>query len=158
MTIVGDAVIKPVSTVMDAQHFTRAAGVVRDSAVSAIRKLTADSMTTRRTMIVAQHHAPLGMSNPVWNYFDGTVGVAPMRALLAEQPHLHVVHGHVHDETTVSLFGRPHAQVFSVASCRDNDHALRVYRAEAGELRAEGETSSGIPRAGDSAPFAPAFA
>jgi Icc protein len=158
VTVAGDAVIKPVSTVMDDQHFTRAAGVVRESTVSAIRKLTADSMTTGRTMIVAQHHAPLGMANPVWNYFDGTVGVAPMRDLLAERPHLHVVHGHVHDKTTVALFGRPHAQVFSVASCRDNDHALRIYRAEGGELRAEGEVSSDMPLTGGRAPFAPAFA
>jgi 3',5'-cyclic AMP phosphodiesterase CpdA len=158
VTVVGDAVIKPVSTVMDDQHFTRAAGVVRDSALSDIRRLAADSVTTGRTLIVAQHHAPLGMLNPVWNYFDGTMGVAPMRDLLAEQPLLHVVHGHVHNKTTVSLFGRPHAQVFSVASCRDNDHSLRIYRAEGGELRAEGETSSDVPLQGGRAPLAAAFA
>lgn len=158
VTVVGDAVIKPVSTVMDDQHFTRAAGVVRETAVSDMRRLAADRVTTNRTLIVAQHHAPLGMLNPVWNYFDGTIGVAPMRALLAEQPHLHVVHGHVHSKTTVSLFGRPHAQVFSVASCRDNDHSLRIYRAEAGELRAEGEISSDMPLQGGSAPLAVAFA
>lgn len=158
VTVIGDAVIKPVSTVMDDQHFTRAAGVVRDSAVSAIRKLAADSVTKSRTLIVAQHHAPLGMLNPVWNYFDGTVGVAPMRDLLAEQPLLHVVHGHVHDKTTIALFGRPNAQVFSVASCRDNDHALRIYRAEGGELRAEAEMSSDMPLTGGRAPLAAAFA
>lgn len=158
ITVVGDAVIQPVSTVMDDQHFTRAAGVVRDSAVSDIRRLAADGVTKGRTMIVAQHHAPLGMLNPVWNYFDGTMGVAPMRDLLAEQPFLHVVHGHVHEKTTVCLFGRPHAQVFSVASCRDNDHSLRIYRAEDGELRAEGEVSSDMPLQGGTAPFAAAFA
>jgi Icc protein len=158
VTVVGDAVIKPVSTVMDGQHFTRAAGVVRDSALHDIRRLAADGVTESRTLIVAQHHAPLGMANPVWNYFDGTMGASTMRDLLAELPELHVVHGHVHHKTTLSLFGRSHAQVFSVESSRDADHSLRIYRAEGGELRAEGEASSDMPLQGGSAPFAPAFA
>lgn len=158
VTVIGDAVIKPVSTVMDAQHFTRAAGVVRDEALNDIRQLAADRVTTNRTLIVAQHHAPLGAANPLWNYFDGTMRASTMRDLLAELPELHVVHGHVHHKTTLSLFGRSHAQVFSVESSRDHDHSLRIYRAEGGELRAEGESSSDMPRAGGSAPLAPAFA
>lgn len=158
VTVIGDAVIKPVSTVMDDQHFTRAAGVVRDDTVKSIRKLAADTVTSRRTLVIAQHHAPLGMANPVWNYFDGTMGVAPMRDLMAELPRLHVVHGHVHHKTTVSLFGRPHAQIFSVESSRDHDHPLRIYRADGGHLRAEGETSSDLPLQGGSAPAVHAFA
>jgi Icc protein len=158
VTVVGDAVIKPVSTVMDAQHFTRAAGIVRHRNLLDIRRLASDSVTTGRTLIVAQHHAPLGMANPVWNYFDGTMGAAPMRDLLAELPALHVVHGHVHHKATVSLFGRPHAQVFSVESSRDSDNSLRVYRAVDGELRAEAEITPDFPVQGGSAPFAAAFA
>ena len=158
ITVCGDAVIKPVSTVMDGQHFTRAAGIVRDRNLLDIRRLAADGLTTGRTLIVAQHHAPLGIANPVWNYFDGTIGAAPMRDLLAELPALHVVHGHVHHKTTVSLFGRPHAQVFSVESSRDHDHSLRVYRAVGGELRAEAEVSPSFPLQGGSAPLAAAFA
>lgn len=157
VTVVGEAVIKPVSTVMDAQHFTRAAGVVRDTALKAIRKLALDSVTRRRTFIVAQHHAPLGLVNPVWNYFDGTIGATGMRDLLAELPGMHVLHGHVHKKTTLSLFGRDHAQVFSVESSRDSEHPLRIYRAEDGELRAEGESSANISLQSGSSSM-PAFA
>jgi len=158
LTVIGEAVIAPVSTVMDTQHFTRSAGVVRDSALLRIRELAADSVSSSRTLIVAQHHAPLGTSNPVWNYFDGTMGASTMRDLLAELPELHVVHGHVHHKTTLSLFGRSHAQVFSVESSRDNDRSLRIYRAEGGELHAEGEMSSDMPLQGGSAPLLHAFA
>lgn len=158
VTVCGDAVIRPVSTVMDAQHFTRAAGVVRAGALDGIRALAADGVSASRTLIVAQHHAPLGATNPVWNYFDGTMGATAMRDLLAELPALHVVHGHVHHKSTVALFGRAHAQVFSVESSRDHDGSLRVYRAEGGWLRVESEVSSDMPLQGGSAPLAPAFA
>lgn len=159
VTVLGDAVIKPVSTVMDAQHFTRAAGIVRDASLRAIRRLAADSLTRRKTFIVAQHHAPLGLANPVWNYLDGTMGASGMHDLLAELPGLHVLHGHVHRKTTLSLFGRSHAQVFSVPSSRDSDDPLRIYRAEDGELRAEGEVSPDMPlQGGLRQVLAPAFA
>lgn len=134
LTVVGEAVIQPLSTIVEAQHFTRAAGIVRGEAIEAIERTARDGVARGKAHIVAQHHSPLGASNPVWNWFDGTLEARPLRELLQARPEVHVVHGHVHHDTTLELEQRSHAQIFSVESTRDSETPLRVYRVEGGHL------------------------
>jgi len=141
--VLDEAVIEPISTVMEGQPFTRAAGVMRRDSIDTVMRTMSDGVARGKAFIVAQHHSPLGMRNPMWNWFDGTMETRPMRALLEDRPGLHVVHGHVHRSTTIKFHGRPAAQVFSVQSVRDGEAPIRVYRAEDGELHAEGESNGG---------------
>jgi hypothetical protein len=144
--VVGDAVIQPMSTLRPDQHFMRAAGSLSDEQFRSIERIARDPVARKRTMLVAQHHAPLGCALPVLNWFDGMERTAAFRALLTEHQDLHVVHGHTHVESTTSIADRPHAQVFSVPSCRDGAR-VRIYRAEDRRLHVEAPAGPDQPEA-----------
>jgi 3',5'-cyclic AMP phosphodiesterase CpdA len=141
-TVLEDAVIQPISTVVDQQWFTQAAGVLHDADAVAIRRTANDAITRHRAHVVAQHHPPAlpGLSSLRW--FDHVTNGVALRELLRERSRVHVLHGHVHRDTTQSLCGREHAQVFSTSSVRDGGHVLRLYKAEDGMLR---EISAPLP-------------
>jgi 3',5'-cyclic-AMP phosphodiesterase len=134
-TVLADAIVKPISTVIERQWIVRAGGAVRDSDVAAIRKLASDSVARTRAVVVAQHHA---LGSPAWtglSWFDGVHNGAALHQLLLERTRLHVLHGHTHERRTHELCGRRHAQVFSAASACAGACALRLYKAEDCTLR-----------------------
>jgi Icc protein len=136
-TMLPDAVIIPVSTMIDGQWFVRSRGVVRDEDVARVRRLASDPITRGRAVVVAQHHPPRHHSLFAVEWFDGVSNALAMRDLMLERTRVHVVHGHTHRRTTHHLSGRLHAQVFSTASVRDQHGTglcLRFYKAADGSL------------------------
>jgi 3',5'-cyclic-AMP phosphodiesterase len=136
-TVLPDAVIVPVSTMLPEQWFGRSRGVVRDEDVARVRRLASAGVSRDRAVVVAQHHPP--SHHPLFpvEWFDGTGNAGAMGDLLLERTRVHVLHGHVHRHTTKHLSGRLHAQVYSTASIRDqhaSGQALRFYTAEDGNL------------------------
>lgn len=137
-TVLDDAVITPVSTMIEGQWFTRSRGVVRAEDVLAVRKLASDPISRTRAVVVAQHHPPSHHAIFAVEWFDGVRNALAMRDLVLERTRVHVLHGHVHRRTTKHFSGRTHAQVFSTSSVRDqhaSDCSLRFYKAEDGMLR-----------------------
>jgi len=139
LTVLPDAVIVPVSTMLGEQWFARSRGIIREEDVSRVRRLASDTISRGRAVVVAQHHPP--SRHPLFpiEWFDGVENAATMRDLLLERTRVHVLHGHTHRHTTKQLSGREHAQVFSTASVRDQyatGQALRFYLAEDGHLHA----------------------
>lgn len=138
-TVLSAAVVKPVSTTVEGQWFTRACGAIRDTDVHAIRCLASRPDLREHAIVVAQHHPP--SPRPLLlDWIDGVHNAAAERDLLLERTRLHVVHGHVHRERTRRLCGRNHAQIFSAPAVRvrglsDAPPRVRLYRAEAGSLQ-----------------------
>jgi hypothetical protein len=123
---------------LDEQWFTRSRGVVRHADVARVRRLAADPISRHKAVVVAQHHPP--SHHPLFpvEWFDGVVNALAMRDVLLERSRVHVLHGHTHRRVTKQLSGRLHAQIFSVASIRDQHDtglSLRFYKAEDGNLR-----------------------
>jgi Icc protein len=137
-TLLDDAVITPVSTMIEGQWFTRSRGAVRHEDVLAVRKLASDPISRTRAVVIAQHHPPSHHALFAVEWFDGVRNAVAMRDLVLERTRVHVLHGHVHRRTTKHFSGRLHAQVFSTSSVRDqhdSDCSLRFYKAEEGTLR-----------------------
>jgi len=137
LTVLPNAVIVPVSTMLGEQWFTRSRGIIREEDVSRVRRLASDTISRGRAVVVAQHHPP--SRHPLFpiEWFDGVENATTMRDLLLERTRVHVLHGHTHRHTTKHFSGRAHAQVFSTASVRDQyatGQALRFYLAEDGYL------------------------
>jgi Icc protein len=139
-TMLGAAVIKPLSTTVEGQWFTRSSGAIRPGDVHEIRCLASRPELREHAIVVAQHHPPGSRALLPLEWLDGVQNAGPLRDLLLERTRVHVVHGHVHRELTRRLCGRSHAQVFSAAAVRLRDPSaaparVRLYKAEGGKLQ-----------------------
>lgn len=138
ITRLRDAVIAPISTVIEGQLFTYSRGVVRPSDVQTIRHLASDPANRDRAIVVAQHHPLSRHAHFIMEWLDGVKNALSLLEVILERTRVYVLHGHTHRRTTRYLLGRQFAQIFSTASVRDEydtGHSLRFYRAEEGTLR-----------------------
>jgi Icc protein len=148
ITRLRDAIIAPISTVIEGQCFTYSCGVVRPTDVQAIRHLERDPANRDRAIVVAQHHPLSRHALFFMEWLDGVKNAFSMLELILERARVYVLHGHTHRRMSRHLLGRQYAQIFSTASVRDEydtGHSLRFYKAEGGTLR---EMSSLFPFAG----------
>lgn len=139
-TQLGAAVIKPLSTTVEGQWFTRSSGAIRNQDVHEIRCLASRPDLREHAIVVAQHHPPSSHALLPLDWLDGMHNASALRDLLLERTRVHVLHGHLHREQTRRLCGRSHAQVFAAPAVRLRDPAagsarVRLYKAEAGKLR-----------------------
>ena len=144
-TVLNDAVVAPVSTMIEGQWIARAGGMVRHDDVRSIRKLASDSITRGKAVVVAQHHPPSRHTLSPVSWFDDVSNADAMRDLVLERTRVHVLHGHMHRTHTRRFCGRHHAQVYATASVRDEfgtGQTLRLYKAADGALH---ELSSDLP-------------
>lgn len=138
-TLLPAAVIKPLSTSVEGQWFTRSSGAIRDDDVHAIRCLASRPDLREHAIVVAQHHPPSPRALLPLEWLDGVQNASALRDLLLERTRVHVLHGHLHRELTRRLCGRNHAQVFAAPAVRLRDLAaapapVRLYKAEGGKL------------------------
>lgn len=136
-TQLGEAVIVPISTVVEGQWFTRSSGLIREEDVHAIRCFASHPELRGHAVVVAQHHPPSHRALLPFEWLDGLHNAGALRDLLLERTRVHVLHGHVHREQTRRLCGRSHAQVFAAPAVRSRNRALatvRLYKAEGGKL------------------------
>jgi 3',5'-cyclic AMP phosphodiesterase CpdA len=127
--LVGDAAVLAVSTVID-QGFARSAGRVGAEQRATIDGIADDHAT--RTVVVAQHHAPVTLGGRARDWIGGLLDHHAVADLLRRRPHVHVLAGHTHRRRDVSFEGRP--QVFTAPAVADHPAPLRLYRAERGTL------------------------
>lgn len=133
-TLLEAAAIAPISTVVEGQWFTRSCGQIRRDDVLSVRRLASRPDLRQRAIVVAQHHPPSHRALLPFEWLDGVENAGAMRELVLERTRVHVLHGHLHRETTRRFCGRAHGQVFAAASLRDGA-GVRLYRAEGGVLQ-----------------------
>jgi 3',5'-cyclic AMP phosphodiesterase CpdA len=122
---VGGALLLPICTAVP-QSYLRSHGVLSRPDCERITALA----RARRTLIVAQHHPPLGHRNPIRNWIDGLRNVATSAALLMMHAHVHVLHGHLHAQASRQLEGGRPAQVHCAAAILQSAAHVRFYRAD----------------------------
>ena len=66
----GDVVILPTATTKP-QPLPLSAGTLRPAQARSVAALASDCQRRGRTLILAQHHPPLGYRNRIWNWIDG---------------------------------------------------------------------------------------
>jgi 3',5'-cyclic AMP phosphodiesterase CpdA len=139
-------VLVPVSTAIP-QRMLMSAGALAHDDRHALDQLARDPAVREYTLLVAQHHPPLGYRNPLWNWIDGMDQPKRNASLLRDHAHMHVLHGHTHECKSVRV--RPHGprQVHSGAAVVESSDHVRFYDVGGGELRViETETAVRAPK------------
>lgn len=134
--VLRDAVVVPVSTMIEPQSFVRAQGVIRPEDMQRVSRIYAEH--SGRAVVVAQHHPLNHYLLPPLQWFNGVHGAQEMRQMLMDRPRLHVAHGHEHESVTKHLMGRSWPQLLCPYSIRDDyshEDSIRFYKAENGVLR-----------------------
>jgi 3',5'-cyclic AMP phosphodiesterase CpdA len=123
-----EATILPVSTAFH-QSWLRSAGQVAADEIEWVARVAADPCFSRRPLVVAQHHPPLGCPVPVLQWVDGLQNHASMRSLLGSTDHMFVVHGHTHRRTDRRLGGKGPMRIFGAEAVVESKAPLRLYEA-----------------------------
>lgn len=104
------------------QSVARSRGEFSAAMADAIARRLASFGRGRRVAIL-QHHPPV-TRNAVAHWFDGLVGAELERGLLDER--VQVLHGHMHEQSSESVEGRPHVLLGAHAAVEDEDAEPRV--------------------------------
>lgn len=132
----GHTLLLPIDTAVQ-KPLTRSSGVFRPERAQQIDALLSDPGLRGRTLLVAQHHPPLGYSNPLWNFLDGIDNVPAFSKLLFAHERLHVLHGHTHGHVSRALHGDRSAQIHSAGAVLDDPEHVRFYQTHPDGLSAD---------------------
>jgi hypothetical protein len=106
---------------------TRSSGVFRPEFERQIAALARETAFRRKPVLVAQHHLPTGHRSLIWNFIDGIERGAHFAHLLERYPHLHVLHGHTHDDGSHALVEGRRPQIHAAAAIVDGADNMRLY-------------------------------
>lgn len=135
--VLPNAVVIPVSTMIERQVFMRAQGIIKLEDLARVRKIYANPEFSNRAIVMVQHHPPRHYILPPLEWFDGVHNAAHLKQMLMERPRLHVVHGHLHYSVSTNLMQRGYPQLLSTYSTRDDSEhkdSVRFYKADQGAL------------------------
>ena len=90
-------------------------------------------------MLLAQHHPP--MFRGAMHWIDGLRDGAKLTSLLRANPHLHVLHGHLHRERERAVSAQGAPQVFGVAPAFDGRSPVKLYEVVDGRVLARPRAS-----------------
>jgi 3',5'-cyclic-AMP phosphodiesterase len=124
----GDVVILPTATTKP-QPLPLSAGTLRPVQARSVAALASDCQRRGRTLILAQHHPPLGHRNRIWNWIDGMDRVRCFFELLLVHEYLQVVHGHTHECVSTSICPGRAAQIHAGAAVFEDALNVRFYHA-----------------------------
>jgi hypothetical protein len=133
VTRIGGTVLVALSTAVH-QHYTRSVGALGGDQLQVLRAMVSVRAFARGVIVLAMHHPPFGMRLPPMHWLDGFVEHRHLKGLLAEHPHVHVLHGHTHRAEDRAVRRDGPAQVFSAAAVIEAEDPLRVYEAVDGRL------------------------
>ena len=137
------AIVVPVSTALP-HWLWFSAGMLATDTARTIDTLARDPSLREQTVLVAQHHPPLGHGNALWNWIDGTRAAHRGKALLNAHPHVHVLHGHTHERKSYHARPGGPTQVHSGAAVLSSSEHVRFYDLRQGQLQAL-EAPSTVP-------------
>jgi len=116
------------------QHYTRSFGALGGEQLQTLRAMTSVRAFARGVVVLGMHHPPFGLRVPPMQWLDGLVEHRHLRGVLAENPHVHVLHGHTHRAEDHSVERDAPAQVFSAAAVVEADDPIRLFEAGEGRL------------------------
>ncbi len=116
-----DCVLMPMSTAVH-QAVVRSSGRAEERTLDAVARLASD--VGRRTVVLAQHHAPFPIVN---NWVHGLLNHAAVIGLLVAHANVSVIHGHIHRRRERGLTAGAPARIFSPFAVADNAAPLRIY-------------------------------
>ena len=124
----GDVVILPTATTKP-QPLPLSAGTLRPMQARSVAALASDCQRRGRTLILAQHHPPLGYRNRIWNWIDGMDRVRCFFELLLVHESLQVVHGHTHECASTAIGAGRAPQIHAGAAVFEDARNVRFYHA-----------------------------
>jgi 3',5'-cyclic AMP phosphodiesterase CpdA len=133
VTRLGSTTIVALSTAVQ-QHYTRSIGALGGDQLQVLRATVTVRAFARGVVILALHHPPFGLRMSPLQWLDGLVEHRSMRGILAEHPHVAVLHGHTHRAQDRALVEGAAPQVFSCEAVVESDEPCRIYRAAGGRL------------------------
>lgn len=119
------------------QHVTRAAGHLSTSAADALEHRVRDLTGRGRPIVIVLHHSPIAHTPRAWDWVHGLRGAARIVDLLKRYPDVHVLHGHLHHETELSLDAR-RPRIFGAPAVVDDPRGaprVRLYDVAGSSLR-----------------------
>jgi 3',5'-cyclic-AMP phosphodiesterase len=122
----GDVVILPTATTKP-QPLPLSAGTLRPAQARSVAALASDCQRRGRTLILAQHHPPLGYRNRIWNWIDGMDRVRCFFELLLVHESLQVVHGHTHERVSSAICPGRAPQIHAGAAVFEDALNVRFY-------------------------------
>ncbi len=135
----GDVCLVPLDVSFH-QPITRSAGVLTPQAASSLWRRMKDTALRRRAMVVVQHHPPFAHARGPWQWIDGLRGTERQMDLLANYPHVQVLHGHLHHVVDraprggrAHIFGAP-----AVVEDKEGRPRVRMYELRDGALESAG--------------------
>ena len=121
-----DCTIVPVSTAFH-QSPLRSAGAIAEGELKVLADIVDDRSLAGRPLVFAQHHPPGRHFVPMFQWIDGLVEHTALSALFERCSHLHVVHGHTHQEANRSVRPDEASRVFSAKAVVEAPDPLRLY-------------------------------
>jgi 3',5'-cyclic AMP phosphodiesterase CpdA len=135
---VGEATVLPVSTAM-AQPYQLAAGAIERPELESAVKLAKDGRKGGRALVLAMHHPPMRRRVPLMQWLDGLRDHEALGTILADHEHVHVVHGHAHEQTDRGVRPGASPRIFGADAVVSGAAPVRHYRARHGRLAPSAE-------------------
>jgi 3',5'-cyclic AMP phosphodiesterase CpdA len=136
----GGVVFFPLDTSVH-QNVAFSGGQLTDDAVRALAERIGDPAFRGKTVVIVMHHPPFLHSRSVWQYIDGLRGAARLMDLLVKNPHVQLLHGHVHRTLDRLIGGLGKHRVFGAPATVDDAEGrprVRLYDVTDGALESAG--------------------
>ena len=131
--VLDDATVLPMSTAVS-QPYTLSTGALERPALDGAAALGREGKRGQRALVLAMHHPPQRLQNPVMQWFDGFRDHLAMGQILEEHDELHVLHGHLHEQTNRGVRPGATPRIFGIDAVVTGDTPVRCYRAAYGRL------------------------
>ena len=115
----GDVVFLPID-VSRHQSIARAGGELTEAAAEAVRRCLEDTAHVKKAVVVVQHHPPFGLPQSTWQFLSGLRGYGKLVDLLAKNPEVQLLHGHLHRAMDRFVGGLGRARVFGASATVDD--------------------------------------
>jgi 3',5'-cyclic AMP phosphodiesterase CpdA len=135
-----DVVLLPLDTSIH-QNVAFSGGCLTDEAVRQVAERLDDPAFHKKTVVIVMHHPPFLHARKVWQYIDGLRGAARLMDLLVRNPHVQLLHGHVHRTLDRLIGGLGKHRVFGAPATVDDAEGrprVRLYDVADGALESAG--------------------
>jgi 3',5'-cyclic-AMP phosphodiesterase len=109
------------------QNVAFSGGRLSEDTVNELAARIGDPSFRGKTIVIVMHHPPFLHARRVWQYIDGVRGAARLMELLVKNPHVQLLHGHVHRTLDRIIGGLGRHRAFGApATVDDADGRPRV--------------------------------
>jgi 3',5'-cyclic-AMP phosphodiesterase len=135
----GGVLFLPVDTTRF-QSVALSGGHLTEDVAEHLQTRLADRALSRRPVVLVMHHPPFSHARRLWQYIDGLRGAARLMELLARNPRVQVLHGHLH-RALDRVLGLGRHRVFGAPATVDDREGrprVRLFDVRDGRLESAG--------------------